>query len=221
MTGDYLKRIITDFGYESVTIEASPWIRTLQTAAAIAKQMGVTKIHVNYHYSEKLSEDLFPHGNPVGSLLIDQLPATTIKDRFLHGVELDLARVKHTQSAIKFPESYHATKDRIHNSLESLEGHFSTGPGKVAHIVVTHGAHVKTFNKRYLKVAKTQVHNYIEFCGISAVTIKGSSIRLIKGGAARHIQDGSVFDTYVQNALKHNSGWEQQPQENDDDCEMQ
>ena len=37
MTGDYLKKILQDHGYEYIVIESSPWIRTLQTAAAIAQ----------------------------------------------------------------------------------------------------------------------------------------------------------------------------------------
>ena len=41
-------------GHKTILIESSPFLRCLQTAAAFAKEIGVTEINTNYLASETL-----------------------------------------------------------------------------------------------------------------------------------------------------------------------
>ena len=70
-TGDHLRQLLADQNYEMVIIETSPWLRTMQTAAAIAKQIGLPEVRVNYRYCEWLKHTFFENGNPIGSLYLD------------------------------------------------------------------------------------------------------------------------------------------------------
>jgi len=48
--------------YEKIVIESSPLLRTLETAAAIAHELGVNEITTNYRVFEWLKKDFFPEG---------------------------------------------------------------------------------------------------------------------------------------------------------------
>ena len=65
MTGQYLKEYLRRGNYERVVIESSPLLRTLETAAAIAHELGVTEITVRYNWFEWLKDEFFPEGCPV------------------------------------------------------------------------------------------------------------------------------------------------------------
>jgi len=41
MTGKFLSKYLKDNNYEMVVIESSPFVRSMQTAAAIAKEIGL------------------------------------------------------------------------------------------------------------------------------------------------------------------------------------
>ena len=45
--------------FDEVRVEASPFLRTLQTGAQIAEQIGSNKVHVNYRTCELLFQDAF------------------------------------------------------------------------------------------------------------------------------------------------------------------
>ena len=54
---------------EEIVLECSPFIRTMMTAAAIAKGLDLPKIHINYLYSEFMSESLFAD-NPLKKTIL-------------------------------------------------------------------------------------------------------------------------------------------------------
>jgi hypothetical protein len=86
-----------------------------------------------------------------------------------------------------FPETYKATAGRINDALTELKTCYKYCDVKTAHIVVTHGANVSTFNQRFAREATTYILDRIDYCGISAVTFKGRSTRLISGGGSKHV----------------------------------
>jgi hypothetical protein len=42
----------------------------MQTAAAIAKEVGVNEIHANFQYCEWLKKNFYPDGDPLDKLII-------------------------------------------------------------------------------------------------------------------------------------------------------
>lgn len=56
-----------------LVIESSPFLRSLQTAAAIATEIGIDQISVNYSYSEWLKSKWYPDGDPCDKLTILQM----------------------------------------------------------------------------------------------------------------------------------------------------
>ena len=57
-----------------VVIDSSPFLRCLQTASEIAEIIGIKTIHVNYLACEWLKAKFYPHGCPIGKLLVETLP---------------------------------------------------------------------------------------------------------------------------------------------------
>jgi len=64
-----LKQYLTKGGYQKIIIESSPLLRTLETAAAIAHELGVNEITTNYRVFEWLKDEFFPEGCPVDDML--------------------------------------------------------------------------------------------------------------------------------------------------------
>lgn len=69
VTGQYLKQYLAKGNYERIVLESSPLLRTLETATAIAKELDLQEINVNYRIFEWLSEDFFPEGCPVDEMI--------------------------------------------------------------------------------------------------------------------------------------------------------
>ena len=59
VTGRYLKMWLRNGVYDKITIESSPFLRTLQTAAIIAEELGVEEVKVNYKAFEWLNDHQF------------------------------------------------------------------------------------------------------------------------------------------------------------------
>ena len=66
-------------------------MRTLQTAAAIAKEIGHEQIVTNYRVAEYLTQKLFPKGSPIGNLTIDKAgeDLSQLENEWLYGVKVD------------------------------------------------------------------------------------------------------------------------------------
>ena len=65
----FLKNYLEDNGYSEVHVESSPYLRSLQTAAETARELGQKSIRVNYLLSEWM-KDTFFDSNPLEHLLI-------------------------------------------------------------------------------------------------------------------------------------------------------
>lgn len=159
LTGDHLKKVIKEHKYKFIVIEASPWIRTLQTAAAIAQQIGVPQIRVNYNYSEWMKGKFFPEGNPIGKLYVETLPIELIRERFLDGIDLDMSVFSDTRKTVanRFPEGYSDTAYRVNNAIIDLRKNYKYTDLRIAHIVVTHGANVSTFSTHFAREAMCRI----------------------------------------------------------------
>ena len=66
-----------------MVIETSPFLRCLETAAAIAKELDISRIKVNYRYSEWLKEKFFPNGSPVKDLEINKIDEKELSEKWL------------------------------------------------------------------------------------------------------------------------------------------
>ena len=69
--GQHLRKYLERAGYDLVLIEASPFLRCMETAAAIAKELGLPEVNVNYRCAEWLKKKFFPCGTPVPDLVIN------------------------------------------------------------------------------------------------------------------------------------------------------
>ena len=78
-TGLHFKKYLAEHGYDSIVIESSPFLRTMQTASIVAKHLGIEKIKINYglakwmrckSYAAKVKA-CQPIINPFDKLLID------------------------------------------------------------------------------------------------------------------------------------------------------
>ena len=59
-TGRFFKDYLESHPYlEKVVIETSPFMRTMQTAAGIARVLGMPKVKINYTYCEWMSGKVF------------------------------------------------------------------------------------------------------------------------------------------------------------------
>ena len=68
-TGKFLADYLKENKYDEVILESSPFIRTLMTAAQIAKALNISQIKVNYRYSEWLDGSFYAE-NPIPTLEI-------------------------------------------------------------------------------------------------------------------------------------------------------
>ena len=68
-------------------IESSPFLRCLQTAAAFAKELGITEITTCYRASEFLAEHIFDE-QPFDKLEITKYSPEEISEKWLQGVKL-------------------------------------------------------------------------------------------------------------------------------------
>ena len=73
MTGKFLKDYLTKGGYQEIILESSPLLRTLETTAAIAYELGINKIKINYNIFEWLKDEFYPDGCPIDELLFCRL----------------------------------------------------------------------------------------------------------------------------------------------------
>ena len=70
--GKRLDKFLEDEEYDRVKIECSPFIRCMETAAAIAKEIGIKRVKINYRCAEWLSDRLYPDGTPLNKLEISE-----------------------------------------------------------------------------------------------------------------------------------------------------
>ena len=66
-----------------LVLESSPFLRCMETAAIIAKTIGIQRIQVNYLLAEWMKEKFYPHGDPYGKLLVETMPSQAFCDQHL------------------------------------------------------------------------------------------------------------------------------------------
>ena len=77
--GQNLKKFFATNHFDKIVIESSPFLRTLETAAGIAHELGVNEITTNYLVGEWLSDHLFPDGQPIDAIHINSDEASVLK----------------------------------------------------------------------------------------------------------------------------------------------
>ena len=95
-TGLYIKGVIETEGFEEVILEASPFIRTMMTAAHIAKCLNIPKIKANYLYGERYNNNNFEE-HPFGSLVIDRTEKNAFVEKYLDGIDFDEDKTTYQQ----------------------------------------------------------------------------------------------------------------------------
>ena len=70
-------------------LESSPFLRCLETAAIIAREIGMSRIYVNYMLIEWMKGRWYPRGNPVGHLLVETMSPQEYSHKYLQGVIVD------------------------------------------------------------------------------------------------------------------------------------
>ena len=71
LCGRSLRLKLEKLGYEKVIIEVSPFLRCMETAAAIAKELNIDEVSVNYKWGEWLDLKYYPVCSPIPSLTIN------------------------------------------------------------------------------------------------------------------------------------------------------
>lgn len=78
-TGKYLKAVLEEQKITEIIIESSPFIRCLQTASLIAKELGKTQVKVNFLVCELLGNFLFEI-NPFPLLCLYKMKTSDLEE---------------------------------------------------------------------------------------------------------------------------------------------
>ena len=126
VTGQYLRKYFKENGFDKIIIESSPFLRTLETAAAIAKELSVYEIDVNYRAFEWFRNGLFNDKTIVHKLTFSMLERAdefvAFSTKYLDYPNL---RLNHDRSFAKelerdFPESTVVHRHRINRMIDHL-----------------------------------------------------------------------------------------------------
>ena len=86
----------------------------METAAAIAKEAGITIINVNYRFSEWLKGKFFPNGPPIMDLIVNNYNEQEFSDYWLQGVKFTNSREYAFEMNSRWPEIYEHAAERVH-----------------------------------------------------------------------------------------------------------
>jgi broad specificity phosphatase PhoE len=89
LTGRELYNKIKQANLQYLVLESSPFLRCLQTAAIIAREIGIQSVHVNYLIGEWMKPAFYPDGDPRGKLFVETLPREEIERKWLHGIRVN------------------------------------------------------------------------------------------------------------------------------------
>lgn len=179
-----------DNKFDEVVLECSPFIRTIQTAAIIAKVIGHKNIRVQYKYTECL-HPAFYEENPVPLLYVRNRKPEEISRDFLEGMPFEHSDEAGYALANKiFPENdtmenVERMKPTCHSFLKMYEG----SKKRVLHLVATHAAIVKSLAVIF---GGELQHGLCQYCAISGVEIDGPNWRLIYAEDDSHIPNAKL-----------------------------
>ena len=199
--GQYLRKYLERGGYDRMVIEASPFLRCMETAAAIAKELGLPEVDVNYRCAEWLKLKFFPHGTPVPDLEINKCQEAEYSEKWLQGI-----RFKHNKDFVddlnsRHPERYDDCGRRIEEFAADLLKQYRRTDLRTAHLVVTHGIGVKHYADMVYRKStsdesgsrpRVRVPHVVDYTGIASATVKGRSVRITLGGSAAHLKDDAA-----------------------------
>jgi len=173
--GRLLKVYIAAQKFDEVIIECSPFIRTVQTASYIAKELGhQAPIRVQYRHAEWLftyyKEDPLPELNIRNRAKEEIVRDYTKGVDFVHFDEEGFRQ-------LKYPEGdFFDLCERIRGVSEDLLKTYERSSKRVLHLVATHGAGVKGFSYSF----NTPIlPNWCSYCAVSGIEVQGKAWRMI------------------------------------------
>lgn len=104
-TGVALKKfLMEEQKYDEIIIETSPFIRTMMTAAGIARGLGHSKIRINYLYSEILQPHMFERC-PLAETCLRKLDKKVVVEKYLDGIDFEDSTTFKAEIENAFPEN--------------------------------------------------------------------------------------------------------------------
>ena len=104
----------------SIVIETSSFLRCIQTASIIARELCVHQITVNYKWGEWLYYRSFPDGSPVPLLEINQMSQREFSQKWLGGMGFSFERDYEQIYSKRFPETQNQCKIRFEQNSRQL-----------------------------------------------------------------------------------------------------
>ena len=95
-------------------------MRCLQTAAAIAQEIKVTKVNINYILSEWLHPNFYPDGNPLHHLLLTKTPLKEYEQKYFGSTSLSIDKKFTNLDLMRFPEEYDVCIERGNTLLKNI-----------------------------------------------------------------------------------------------------
>ena len=208
VTGEYLRTYLAENGIENIIIESSPLLRTLETAAAIAHELKVAQIRINYRAFEWMSSRIFPDNCPVDDIQFLNCSSLEEEKRFckdkLGYPELQIDHPENRDdSTDQLRSSYPEDRDAVNGRFNSLVGdlrkkYTMDAPSvKTAHLIVSHGISVNCFTKFVAKSSPTdrehvKPKSFVNYCALGAAQIHGEKFRLVLGGAIPYLKNDAA-----------------------------
>ena len=106
-TGEYLLGYLKTHKFDEVRLDASPFLRTLMTAAGIAKVLGLPKIFVNHNFCEWM-DMMFFDKNPLPEIMSrrpDIFPKHKIVEEYLQGIDFEDTDYGIEEALTYYPEN--------------------------------------------------------------------------------------------------------------------
>lgn len=173
-----------------IIIESSPFVRCLQTAVCIAKELGVEEVRVNYLYCEWLKGKFFPDGCPLEDLIIRNTPREQfVKEYNFQGVKFDDNDHGYEEARQFYPETWNDQFDRSKYMVREFKQNYRKEYSRIAHLVISHGALVNGFARTCQSGNyNLQIPQLTPYCGIAAITISGYRFKLVFSADNVHLR---------------------------------
>ena len=95
--------------FDRIILEASPFLRTMQTCAMVCKALHIPSFRINYHFCEHLEPKMQVGEDPIPMLTVKQISneaeKQAFKDQYLGGVDFTDDNYKLEMVQNRYPES--------------------------------------------------------------------------------------------------------------------
>ena len=92
----------------------------METAAAIAKEIGIQEISVNYKFAEWLKWKFYPKGSPIQGLIINKSDAKEYSKKWLSGINVNHNTDYAQALDQRYPEIYEVAAERVQKFSDRL-----------------------------------------------------------------------------------------------------